>query len=565
MTAHDVVDVVRAAADQPLPSDRHGALPVFPLDTLAPFWRDWCRHAARGVNAPVDYAALSLLTAAAGLIGGARCISPTSTSAWREPCVLWTALVGGPASGKTRGMQTALDLARALQQRLGMAGEGTWRRHAAAREGSRAVTGLWRRDLRNMVIARAAALDPLPDDAIEPPPPCRLLVEDPRIRVVADAVHGNPRGVLLAPDALDGWLARTARQMADIERQHWRRAWSAAPWTIRHRQLLQIEVPAAVSILGTLRPDALPKARAGDDDGMIGRLMFVCPVRPVLQPLSAPTERLSDDAIAALARLQALPAAVRDVELTADALAVLEAFRDAHDADLDALEGREAAWWSEGVGLVLRLAGVLTFLGWSAEPTGTAEPAHVSATAMRIAIGLWRDYLWPHARAAFGAGAESERHRHAERVVRWIAEHRIGEVSREQIRREVLSQAVDADGADAVIALLVAQGWLQPVARATTGPGRPPRRWITLSPRRRGEEGPVARSAMGGEGLDVGVDDAVSRGRVKPLIRPAGTFSPPSRGEGRDVPAISATDSDAQPCRHPERSEGSPAPWGAVR
>ena len=509
MKAHSVVDAIHVTQDPPTLDDRCDGLPVFPLDILPPFWRRWCRDAALGAGAPVDYTALSLLTVAAGLIGGTRRISPAPM--WGEPCVLWTALVGGPASGKTRGMQTALGLVRALQQRLGSTGEGAWRRHAAAREVARVVTSLWRRDLRNMVIAQAKEVDLLPDDAIEPPPPGRLMIDDPRIRAVAAAVHGNPRGVLLAPDALDGWLARTARQTADVERHHWRRAWSAESWTVRHRQLLQINVPAAVSILGTLRPDALPPARAGGDDGTIGRCLFVCPSRPALRSLSGSTETMNDAAVDALARLHALPAE-RDVPLSADARAVFDTFRDALDLGIGDLDGRAAAWWSEGTGLVLRLAGVLTFLDWSAEPAGTVEPAQVSATALRTAADLWRDYLWPHARAVFSAAGVSERRRHAERALRWIVEHRVGEVSREQIRREVLSQAVDADGADAVIALLVAQGWLQPMARATTGPGRPPHRW-----------------------------------QVNPALL------------DEDVSAISATDSDAKTYRHPERSEGSPA------
>ncbi|TWT10707.1 DUF3987 domain-containing protein [Reyranella sp. CPCC 100927] len=565
MSAHSVVDAIHATRNPPIRDDGGDGLPAFPLDVLPPMWRDWCRDAAQGANAPVDYTALSLLTVAAGLTGGTRRISPAP--AWREPCVLWAALVGGPGSGKTRGMQAALDLVRALQQRLGYVDGDAWRRHAAAREGARVVTSLWRRDLRNMVIARSVELDPLPDDAIEPPPPGRLIVEDPRLRAVAAAVHGNPHGVLLAPGALDGWLARTARQTAHVERHHWHRAWSAEPWTISHRQLLQIEVPAAVSLLGTLRPDALPQARAGDDDGTIGRCLFVCPSRPALQPLSAPTARRSDDAIDALARLQAL-AAVRDVPLGAAALDVFDTFRRMHDRRLDDLEGREAAWWSEGAGMVLRLAGVLTFLNWSAEPPDTAEPVLVSAAALRAAAGLWRDYLWPHACNAFGAAEASERRRHADKVVRWLATHPVHDVSREQIRREVLSQAVDAGGTDAIIALLVQQGWLRPVDCKAGGPGRPPRRWqvLTLSPRRRREEGPVARSAMGGEGLDDDAGDDCSNDRApspapgaeKPLIRRCVPPSPRLRGEKGIVSAISATHTDAT-SRHPERSGGSSA------
>ena len=479
MVIYNAAELIRAAAVKPLPDSRHGGLPVFPIDVLPPLWRDWCQAAAREASAPIDYVATTLLTTAAGLIGDARRISPMA--AWYEPCVLWSALVGGPASGKMRGMQTGLSLVQELQHRLGTAGDGAWRRHTAAREAARVFTSLWRRDLRNMVIAGAEP-DPLPDAAIEPPPPCRIVVDDPRIRPVADALHGSPRGVLLMPGALDGWLARIARQPSGVDRCHWRKAWSAAPWTISRRHQPIIDVRSAVSILGTLEPKALPSPRVGHDDGVTGRFLFVCPSRPALQPLSAPTGIMNAEAVEALARLHAMPTAPRDVPLATEALAMFEAFRQAHDERIDALEGQEAAWWSEGTGVVLRLAGVLTFLDWSTRSAGTAEPAEVAASAIRAAVGLWQDYFWPHARWALGAAADSERQRHADKALRWITAQGLSEVSREQIRREALSQAVDADGADAIVALLVAQGWLQPLDSTVTGRGRPRRRWQVCSP-----------------------------------------------------------------------------------
>lgn len=182
----NAAELIHRAAVKPLPNGRHG-LPGFPVGVLPPLWRDWCQVAAHEAGTPIDYVATTLLTTAASLIGGARCISPMP--AWREPCVLWSALVGGPASGKTRGMQSGLSLMQELQQCLGITGESAWRRHAAAREAARVSTNLWRRDLRNMVTAGAEP-DPLPDAAIEPPLPCRLVVDDPRVRPVADALHG---------------------------------------------------------------------------------------------------------------------------------------------------------------------------------------------------------------------------------------------------------------------------------------------------------------------------------------------------------------------------------------
>ncbi|TXL72275.1 DUF3987 domain-containing protein [Vineibacter terrae] len=470
-----------AAASAPLPDDdwpapdlsfldaRHGDLPAFPVDVLPPFWRAWTGHAAGAVAAPVDYVALSLLAVAAGLIGDARGICPVP--GWREPCVLWAALAGAPSSGRTRGMDAMLRLARALEHGLGTTGEAACRRHAAAREAARAIARLWRADVRNMVM-NGAEPDDLPQDAMEPPLPRRLVLDDPCIGTVADALRGNARSILLAPDALGGWLGHVARQRAGADRRHWLKAWSARPWTFARARPLPLDIPhAAVSILGTLNPGA-----SAPDDDLAARFLFVSPRRAELRPWSPASDEGDAAALDALARLRDMPAAARDVTLTPDARLSLDAFRRAHDEALDGLEGRQAAWWDKGPGTVLRLAGVLAFLDWAARPAGTAEPAQIPGWAMRAAAGLWWDYLWPHACAVLDTSGDDGR-RHVGKVLTWLAVQRLREVSREQIRRDALSQAVDAAGADAIIAALVAAGCLRAVAPQSKGPGRRRRRW----------------------------------------------------------------------------------------
>ncbi len=531
--------------------------PAFPVDVLPPLWGDWCRRAARTAGAPIDYVAMSLLTAAASLIGGARRVSPVP--AWREPCVLWTALVGTPSSGKSRGMQAALGLVRQLQLDLGTTGENAYRRHAAAREVARVHARLWRQDVRNLVIAGADP-DPLPDDAIEPPLPRRLLTDDPRPRSLADAVRGNPHGLLLAPGDLDGWLARTARATGADQRL-WKNAWSAVPWTITRAHQPPADIPSAVSILGALQA-SLPPARGGSNDSVLARCLFVSPARTPIQPLSTTAENPSPEALAALARLRDLRSAPYDVPLADDALSAFEAFRHALDEQAQDLDGRAAAWWRKGPSLVLRVAGVLTFLAWSAEAAGAPEPACVSRGAVGAATGLWQDYLWPHARVVFGS-AGTLHQRRIERVMEWLAARRLAEVSREQIRREALSQDVDAKGADAIIVALVQEGVLQPIDQPRTGPGRPPLRWRVnweARPEAKPKDAPIRRfdakrrDVGGRRGADV-VSEADAP-RVVPL-RPSATV-PMALGEVR---AISATDSESEiqpPCRS-KRSEGSPA------
>jgi len=75
------------------------SVPAFPLEVLPPLWRDWARDTGRAAGAPVDYVALSLITAVAGLAGAG--VRVQAGPGWQEPLVLWQALLGGASSGKS--------------------------------------------------------------------------------------------------------------------------------------------------------------------------------------------------------------------------------------------------------------------------------------------------------------------------------------------------------------------------------------------------------------------------------------------------------------------------------
>jgi hypothetical protein len=107
---------------------------------------------------------------------------------------------------------------------------------------------------------------------------------------------------------------------------------------------------------------------------------------------------------------------------------------------------------------------------------GAAEPTTICATYIESAVRMWSAYWWPHARAALRQMGGSERHRDARRVLRWLKAHRRTEVSREDIRRDALAQALDAEGAERLMAELMQAGWLRQRPPERTG-GRSRRRW----------------------------------------------------------------------------------------
>src|SRR5947207_705296 len=76
--------------------------PAFPLDVLSGAWRSWVDDGARSFSMP-DYVAQALLGAVSAVC--AARVSVDVAAHWREPLVLWQAMVGGPSAGKTPALR----------------------------------------------------------------------------------------------------------------------------------------------------------------------------------------------------------------------------------------------------------------------------------------------------------------------------------------------------------------------------------------------------------------------------------------------------------------------------
>ena len=126
----------------------------------------------------------------------------------------------------------------------------------------------------------------------------------------------------------------------------------------------------------------------------------------------------------------------------------------------------------------LRLAGALCCLNWAM--TRDPEPTAIDAGFMQAGVALVRDYFWPHARAALRQIGLTEHNVNARRTLRWIKSAGIVEVSREDIRREALAQALDADETQTLLDKLERAGWLRKTMIKPIGPagGRPTYRWL---------------------------------------------------------------------------------------
>jgi hypothetical protein len=220
---------------------------------------------------------------------------------------------------------------------------------------------------------------------------------------------------------------------------------------------------------------------------MYARLLLGWPEEASYKPLSNDVDEVEPEFQNALGRLVDLPAEDEDgtlvpraIWLSRDAISDFEHFRRLLHGQKHAHEGREREWMAKGPGQVLRLSGTLAYLDWAI--TGGPEPTEVDARFVAAAVRLWRDYFWPHSRAALRLIGLSDRHANSRRVLLWIRAHERREVAREDIRRDALTQRLDAEQIQALIDSLMRAGWLNEVAVHRGGPGRPSRRWA-VNPR----------------------------------------------------------------------------------
>jgi hypothetical protein len=226
-----------------------------------------------------------------------------------------------------------------------------------------------------------------------------------------------------------------------------------------------------------LQPDRLAEVFKGAADGMSARFLYAWPKRAQYQPLADNFDDVETKIVKALDKLTRLPERTpRGIRLTKQAVEVFEDFRRETEEKLRLLDGREREWVAKAPAQVLRLGGTLAYIDWAI--AGGDEPRSIQSRYVTAAVDLVDGYFWPHARAALRQIGLSHRHADERRVLRWIAANQTRQVSREDIRRNALSQRRDADETQKVLEQLERAGWLRRISKPS-GPtgGRPTIRW----------------------------------------------------------------------------------------
>jgi hypothetical protein len=479
-----------ADPDWSILDDRRGDLPEFPIDTFSAACQGWVERAAHGAGATPAHVAVPMLGIVSSLIGTARRVK--ASQSWTQPMTIWTGVVGFSGTSKTPGIDaTKRALSQIERDRRSKIAE-LRRAHEGRVEAAKAARAQWKKDLKRAAQAKVVSIEDyrskvasepvMPAAAADPGPfvAPRLYVSNVTIERLAALLQARPQGMLVLSDELAGLFLNMSRYSGGQDNEFWLEAWNGNPYTVERMGRPPIAINhLLVGVVGGLQPDKLARSFKGDLDGMYARVLFAWPLDPPYRPLTNEVAEIEPEIVNALSRIIDLPCggeddfAPRQIALSTEAVEAFEQFRQFQHYRRDALDGREREWWAKSPAHVLRMGGALCYLAWAM--IGGPEPSCIDVEYIQAAIRLVRDYFWPHTRAALRQIGLNERHANTRRVLRWIRAHNKDEVSLKDVRREALSQSLDAEQTQALLDGLVKAGWLHETTTATAG--RPIRRW----------------------------------------------------------------------------------------
>ena len=408
--------------------DLPAAFRPFPVEALPEPMRSAVREKALAVGCDPSAIALPMLSATAAAIGNA--LQAEVSPEWREPAIVWTAVVCDPGDRKTQALRQALgpmrrheaqlraDHARAQADYEEAAAEHAKRKRERPKRGRPNLARTKGADRpEELPEELGEELDEETSEPQAPPPGERIIATDATIKALAELLARNPRGLLLVQNELGQWFAdfnRYATGGKGGDAFAWAECFDAEAWTIDRATSPSVFVPrVSVSVAGSIQPGSLRRALADGggqhrDNGLAARFNIAVP--PRRRPASVfelrtvrpeTSERLGRmfDALLALPVPKChlghpSPQAVR---FSASGMAALKRWHPRMEAEMAQREGHLRAVWSKLGGGLVRYALVLCAARWaSVSARGAPMRAEIEADDVEAAAELvrWFGHEW---------------------------------------------------------------------------------------------------------------------------------------------------------------------------
>jgi hypothetical protein len=460
----------------------------FPVDVLPEPIRSFVADAAKSIGCDPSYVALPVLSGLASAIGNTHVIA--LKRGWKEPAIVWTAIVGDSGTAKSPALELALRPIRKRQHEA-------MKRHTDAMKEYADALAMHERDAAQWKRSKS---DTPPPAKPEAPIADRCWTDDATTEALAVLLQQNPRGLLMVRDELAGWIngfdAYRAGKGGDAAK--WLEFHGGRASLVDRKGGGTIYVPrAAVSIAGGIQPETLRRALGQEhrDNGLAARLLLTCPPRKPKRWTESDVDVNTEAAVAVVFdRLFGLTPETDDdgderprlVMLADDGKRAWVTFYNEHAGEQVSLSGDEAAAWSKLEGYAARLALVFHLTRWAAGDATLRDSSRVDGTSIAAGVALVR-WFCNEARRVYAILGESDEGREARRLVEWI-ECKGGTVTARDLTRGPREYRGDPERAAKALGELVAAGvgrW-EVDAHGPKG-GRPADRFRLLS--RRGDTG----------------------------------------------------------------------------
>lgn len=454
------------------------AAPAMPLSGFGEPLESYIRDAAAALGAPIDYVALSVLAGAAGLIGARRYV--LIWFGWREPGILWVALVGEPSTNKSPSIDPARCALNAVEAEKLEEFEPKDEEYKEAAMMAKAVRRSWEKAVE-AAVTKDRPIPEMPAEAREPERPVRprTWIANATTEKLARLLAEQPGGIINFCDELSGLIGSFDRYGGNGgDRAFWLELFGGRPYRLDRVGDGSIDIPhAAASLLGTIQPDRLNRLiLSGDNDGLASRFMYAWPeprakCRPSVNPDGTVLQR-------AFKRLGSLDAGGEiDIPVEEDAVSVFQAWWSGpHDAATRNASGLLAEAYAKLNGGVLRIALVFEYLRWASSPQKMAEPEHVSLASVEAAIAFADLWAKPMYRRVFAEASVSPADRNTAVLARYLLTEQPDHINARELRltkKTALPGIRDAKSMDLACDSLCEAGWLRPsFTRAGGAKGR---------------------------------------------------------------------------------------------
>jgi hypothetical protein len=444
--------------DEPIPFDRMPAVPAFPTDTLTPWLREWVKGVAEELQVPEDLPGMTCLGVASG--AAAKKFHVFVRPGFVEGCNLYAVAQAEVAERKTavfdRAMgpvkayeEAQLEAAQAeiatrrverqmLQQALRAAEHRARTAAATSANPENGTPAMTAAEARRQARAEAIQIAGQLANLVVPEPP-QYVADDATPEALAEVLDAQGGRILVASDEGSAFEIAKGRYSDGPNFEIWLRGHTGGdvrvnrtgrgPLTGRGRRG-QIHVKGAtISAAMVVQPDvvaSLADKPALFRRGWAARWLFSVVVgyvgRRKTNPDPAPEKVLADyhSSMLALWGLQ-VPKGGTELVCSDEARKAFEDFLAWMEPRLPAYPVRLKQWAGKLVGASARIAGILHLADAVGASGSVAAP--VSGTTAANAIRLAKEYLLPHARAAFALMGTSELVADAMHALKWIRGH----------------------------------------------------------------------------------------------------------------------------------------------